>query len=102
MKKKRRKKKEKNKKKEISQNNKKKETKIFWIIMVALFIGSVSLAPELWIESGKILWALVPVVAIGGLWSVFHAKQGEWIDKGMFLMFIGLIALGFILNIFIK
>jgi|TARA_Y100000294_G_scaffold168950_1_gene179573 fatty acid desaturase len=99
MKKKKRKKKI---KKEISQNNKKKETKIFWIIMVALFIGSVSLAPELWIGSGKILWALVPIIAIGGLWSVFNAKQGEWIDKGMFLVFIGLIALGFILIIFIK
>ena len=101
MKKKRRKKKEKNKKKEIRQNNKKKETKIFWIIMVALFIGSVSLAPESWIESGKVLWAFVPVIAIGGLWSVFNAKQGEWIDKDMFLMFIGLIVLGLILNIFI-
>ena len=83
-------------------STKKKETKIFWIIMVALFIGSISLDPEFWIESGKVLWAFVPIIAIGGLWSVFNAKQGEWIDKDMFLLFIGLIVAGLILNIFIK
>ena len=42
--------------------------------------------------------ATLPIIAIGGLWSVFNAKQGEWIDKDMFLLFIGLIVAGLILN----
>ena len=85
--------------KKLSKKDKKKETKIFWIVMAILLIGSVSLNPGFWIESGKFLWALVPLILIGLFYGAMGgAAENKSFDKGVFFMFMGIFALGILLG----
>ena len=73
---------------------KNKESKIFWIVMLFLFIGSIFLNPEFWISLGEVVWAVVPVIIIGLIYAAFGAKEGKLFDKGLFLLFVGMLAFG--------
>lgn len=77
-------------------STKKKETKIFWIVMAALFIGSVSLAPELWQRMGENIWVALPVIGILAFYSMNSGEKKS--DGGSSFNLVGL---GFIIIILI-
>jgi len=85
-----------------SKSIKNNEGKIFWIVMLFLFIGSIILSPETWIGFGEALWALVPLVIIGLVYGVFTADEGKHFNKGGFLLFIGMLVVSLIMGLFIK
>lgn len=78
------------------------ETKIFWIVMLFLFIGSILLSPETWIGLGKVVWAVVPIIIIGLVYAAFGAKEGKLFDRGLFLLFVGMVVFSLIIGLLIK